>query len=252
VVLARPPQTRVEALPARARKRLVGAAARVVVDRSPVRDRLGVLLRRPPSRLRAARRLRCGRDGLLRGLDLLHVGRNAPVAGDDQRGSRSRSPPGEAARAHVRAAPHRLVEQRRSATRNRLLQLLDLPRARGRARRRHLRPPGLEAGRIRLGLLPRLRYLAYAEVCGHALWTRNRTLEWKIAAVNLVGCIAFGISAIASFWVPSSGDVLALAASNWFTALGGLCFLVGAILLLPESATTETMESGGAALYAHS
>jgi YrhK-like protein len=95
-------------------------------------------------------------------------------------------------------------------------------------------------------------YLAYVEVCGHALWTRERTVEWKIAAVNLVGCIAFGISAVASFWVPSSGSVLDLAASNWFTALGGLCFLVGAVLLLPESAATESMESSGAALYAHS
>jgi hypothetical protein len=95
-------------------------------------------------------------------------------------------------------------------------------------------------------------YLAYVEVCGHALWTRERTLEWKIAAVNLVGCIAFGISAVASFWVPSSGSVLDLAASNWFTALGGLCFLAGAVLLLPESAATESMESSGAALYAHS
>ena len=94
-------------------------------------------------------------------------------------------------------------------------------------------------------------YLAYAEVCGHPFWTRNRTLEWKIAAVNFVGCIAFGISAVASFWVPDSGGVLALAASNWFTALGGLCFLVGAVLLLPESAATEAVESGGAALYAH-
>jgi hypothetical protein len=95
-------------------------------------------------------------------------------------------------------------------------------------------------------------YLACAEVCGHAFWTRNRTLAWKIAAVNLVGCIAFGISAVAAFWMPSSGDVLALAASNWFTALGGLCFLVGAVLLLPESAATEAVESGGAALYAQS
>jgi len=94
-------------------------------------------------------------------------------------------------------------------------------------------------------------YLAYVEVCGNAFWTRRRTLEWRIAAVNLVGCVAFGISAVAAFWVPSSGDVLALAASNWFTALGGLCFLIGAVLLLPESAATETLESGGAALYAH-
>jgi hypothetical protein len=36
--------------------------------------------------------------------------------------------------------------------------------------------------------------------------------------------------------VPSSGSVVDLAVANVFTAFGGLCFLVGAILLLPESA----------------
>jgi len=79
-------------------------------------------------------------------------------------------------------------------------------------------------------------YLAYVEVCGGFLWTRHRTLEWRIAAVNLLGCVAFGISAVAAYWVPSEGSVLDLAAANVFTAFGGLCFLVGAVLLLPESA----------------
>jgi hypothetical protein len=79
-------------------------------------------------------------------------------------------------------------------------------------------------------------YLAYAEVCGGYLWTRRRGLDWRIAAVNLAGCVAFGISAIAAFWVPSSGSVVDLAAANAFTAFGGLCFLVGSVLLLPESA----------------
>jgi hypothetical protein len=73
--------------------------------------------------------------------------------------------------------------------------------------------------------------LAYAEV-GHG----RHTLAWKIAALNLTGSIAFGISAIAAFWVPSSGSVLDLAAANGFTALGGLCFLIGSVLLLPEGA----------------
>jgi hypothetical protein len=41
---------------------------------------------------------------------------------------------------------------------------------------------------------------------------------------------------VAAFWVPSQGGVLDLAAANVFTALGGLCFLIGAVLLLPESA----------------
>ncbi len=73
--------------------------------------------------------------------------------------------------------------------------------------------------------------LAYGLVRG-----RGRTLDWKIAWVNHVGCIAYGISAIAAFWVPTTGSIVHLAAANFFTAFGGLCFLVGAILLLPLSA----------------
>jgi hypothetical protein len=82
-------------------------------------------------------------------------------------------------------------------------------------------------------------YLAYVEVCGRLACHRGREgeeLEWRIAAVNLVGCIAVGISAVASYVVPSTGSIVDLAAANLFTALGGLCFLVGAVLLLPEGA----------------
>jgi hypothetical protein len=59
--------------------------------------------------------------------------------------------------------------------------------------------------------------------------------EWRMAAVNLTGCVLFGISAIASHIVPSTGSVLDLAAANWTTGLGALCFLAGALLLLPRS-----------------
>jgi drug/metabolite transporter (DMT)-like permease len=59
--------------------------------------------------------------------------------------------------------------------------------------------------------------------------------EWRLAVINLVGCVLFGISAIASFVVPETGDALALAASNWATSLGALCFLIGALMLLPSS-----------------
>ena len=79
-------------------------------------------------------------------------------------------------------------------------------------------------------------YLAYAEVSDGRAWPPTRPLEWWITAVNLLGCIAFGISAVAAFWVPDSGSVVDLAAANAFTALGGLCFLIGAVLLLPEGA----------------
>jgi hypothetical protein len=79
-------------------------------------------------------------------------------------------------------------------------------------------------------------YLAYVEVCGGLACRRRHSLEWRIAAVNLVGCVAFGISAVAGFVVPSTGSAVDLAAANLFTATGGLCFLVGAVLLLRESA----------------
>ena len=62
---------------------------------------------------------------------------------------------------------------------------------------------------------------------------RGCTRSFRIAAINMLGSVFFGIAAVASYVVPSTGDVLDLAAANFTTALGGLCFLVGALLLLP-------------------
>jgi hypothetical protein len=80
--------------------------------------------------------------------------------------------------------------------------------------------------------------LAYLEVRGGGIWRAEPTLEWKIAAVNFLGCILFGISAVAGYIVPDTGDTLNLAAANFTTSLGGLCFLIGALLLVSESART--------------
>ena len=52
---------------------------------------------------------------------------------------------------------------------------------------------------------------------------------WRHPAINLVGCIFFGISAIAAYLVPSTGSVINLAAANWNTALGAACFLTCAV-----------------------
>ena len=60
--------------------------------------------------------------------------------------------------------------------------------------------------------------------------------EWRIAVINLAGCVLFGISAIAGYVVPSSGSVLDLALANWSTSLGALCFLIGAVMILPRFA----------------
>jgi hypothetical protein len=57
-------------------------------------------------------------------------------------------------------------------------------------------------------------------------WRPERGREgWWEPAVNLLGCILFGISAIAGYVVPSRGSMIDLAAANWNTALGAACFL---------------------------
>jgi hypothetical protein len=60
----------------------------------------------------------------------------------------------------------------------------------------------------------------------------------RIAVINLAGCVLFGISAIAGYVVPSSGSVLDLALANWSTSLGALCFLIGAVMILPRFAAS--------------
>ncbi len=80
--------------------------------------------------------------------------------------------------------------------------------------------------------------LAY-RVAAHGGRPARRDREWVMAAVNLAGCVLFGVSAVAAFVVPSSGSVLDLAAANWTTALGALCFLVAAVLLYRASAVTR-------------
>ena len=78
-------------------------------------------------------------------------------------------------------------------------------------------------------------YLAYVSASGSYGWRRRDTSEWRMVFANLLGSIAFGISAIAGYVVPSTGDVLALGAANFTTSLGALFFLIGAIMLLPRS-----------------
>ena len=52
---------------------------------------------------------------------------------------------------------------------------------------------------------------------------------WWQPAINLLGCIFFGISAVAGYVVPSTGSMLDEAACNWNTSLGAACFLACAL-----------------------
>lgn len=84
-------------------------------------------------------------------------------------------------------------------------------------------------------------WLGWAEVChGRFAW-RPDDISWWITLLNLVGSIAFGVSAIASYVKPN-GQLVSLALTNIGTFVGAICFLIGGILLLPER-TTSTVAS---------
>jgi hypothetical protein len=63
---------------------------------------------------------------------------------------------------------------------------------------------------------------------------------WWEPAVNLLGCVLFGIAAVAGYVVPASGSVLDLAAANWNTSLGAACFLACALATLRTGRTTKS------------
>lgn len=80
--------------------------------------------------------------------------------------------------------------------------------------------------------------LAFADVTRPWLRWRPRDLGWSVAMLNLVGSIAFGVSAIAAK-VMSTGDLRNLALANLGTFVGALCFLAGAVLLIPDQHVSE-------------
>ena len=92
--------------------------------------------------------------------------------------------------------------------------------------------------------------LAWCEAChGWAAW-RPRSWAWWITLANLVGSIAFGVSAVAGYIDPVTGQVRNAAAANAWTLAGAVCFFAGALLLLPErteEASAHTAAPGGGA-----
>ena len=67
---------------------------------------------------------------------------------------------------------------------------------------------------------------------------RPHDLSWWITLLNLVGSVAFGVSAIASYVKPN-GQLVSLALTNLGTFIGAVCFLAGGVLLLPERTKTD-------------
>ena len=87
----------------------------------------------------------------------------------------------------------------------------------------------LISGAIAYRASPRGRRHGWLPVRGGAGW-------WQ-PAVNLLGCIFFGISAVAGYVVPSTGSMLDQAAANWNTSLGAACFLACAVGSIARDST---------------
>jgi hypothetical protein len=84
--------------------------------------------------------------------------------------------------------------------------------------------------------------LAWFEVChGWVAW-RPRSWAWWITLANLTGSVAFGISAVAAYINPVTGEVTNADRSALGTFVGAVCFFVGALLLLPERTEPEQTE----------
>jgi hypothetical protein len=81
--------------------------------------------------------------------------------------------------------------------------------------------------------------LAWYEVCHSWIAWRPRVWGWWISLANLVGSIAFGISAVDAYINPVTGQLRNADRANLWTLVGAVCFFAGALLLLPER-TEET------------
>ncbi len=76
--------------------------------------------------------------------------------------------------------------------------------------------------------------LAWFEVCHGWIAWNPRSWSWWITLANLTGSVAFGISSVAGYVNPATGQLRNAERSNLGTFVGAVFFLVGALLLLPE------------------
>lgn len=74
--------------------------------------------------------------------------------------------------------------------------------------------------------------LLYAAAPRHGWRPVRRAGGWWEPSVNLLGCVLFGVSAVAGYAITSSGQLLALTTANWTTTLGAACFLAVALAAL--------------------
>jgi hypothetical protein len=87
-------------------------------------------------------------------------------------------------------------------------------------------------------------YLAFIEAC-HVYWGwQPRNISWWVVLINLLGCVGFLVSALFSIFLPGPPDTAMLTLAVAFTLQGAVCFFVGSLLMLPETAREEKSPDG--------
>lgn len=82
-------------------------------------------------------------------------------------------------------------------------------------------------------------YLAFIEICHAYFAWRPGSISWWVTFSNLLGCVAFMISAVFAFVPRHSPSFDAIELAIAFTLTGGVGFLAGSLLMLPETASSE-------------
>lgn len=82
--------------------------------------------------------------------------------------------------------------------------------------------------------------IAYEASPRHGLWPARSIPAWWEPAVNLIGCILFGISAVGSFAGTAATSTLSPAAAAWGTSLGAVCFFACGVATLVSGMTLKS------------
>jgi hypothetical protein len=83
---------------------------------------------------------------------------------------------------------------------------------------------------------------------GRVLSWRPREVGWWIAWLNMVGSIAFMVSAVAAYVLPKTGSTIDVNVADKGTFVGAVCFFLGALLMIPawRRTTSEATRSASA------
>lgn len=84
--------------------------------------------------------------------------------------------------------------------------------------------------------------LAFADVAKPWITWRPKDLAWSVTMLNMVGSIAFGLSAIGARYISDTLTLTNPQLANAGTWVGALCFLLGAIFLIPEEVPKDLAE----------